>query len=460
MLHPKVLRCISQLGMNSDSLPTQLEAWQAILKSLSNLVSEATDRLELTENTLAVSTVEMEELYRKLKNRSESELERTNSELLLNASEHKRLLAFTDSILEASTDGILVVDHKSGKIIRNNQRLLSMWNISEELSEQKDDPKIIGYVLGQLAEPGQFFELVKGLHSSPEIVSYDALVFRDGRIFNCYSVPLTLETTIIARVWFFRDMTEAVVREKQIDEQRAQLVNASKMSSLGEMSGGIAHEINNPLAIIQGKASHLIRLIHGNKFTLENGIVQLESIFSESERIAKIVRGLVAFSRNGDKDPFASVDLSDLFKDVFSLCSERFKNYSVELVLNSFPKTLVEGRATQIAQVLSNLLNNSFDAVSSLPEKWVRIDIKSSNERVQISVTDSGYGIQPHIVDKLMQPFFTTKEIGKGTGLGLSISKGIIEDHQGSLRYDSTSSRTRFVIELPLKQDQSKLIAA
>ena len=99
--------------------------------------------------------------------------------------------------------------------------------------------------------------------------------------------------------------------------------------------------------------------------------------------------------------------------------------------------------------MLLNILNNSFDAIQSLPTKWIRIDVFSADDRLQLSVTDSGQGIPREVSDRMHEPFFTTKDVGKGTGLGLSISKGIIEDHDGSLTYDRKSPHTRFVIELP-----------
>jgi signal transduction histidine kinase len=115
----------------------------------------------------------------------------------------------------------------------------------------------------------------------------------------------------------------------------------------------------------------------------------------------------------------------------------------------------IECRPSQIEQVIINLLNNAFDAVSPLSDKWVRLDFTNFHDKIQIAVTDSGEKISPEIVEKLMLPFFTTKEIGKGTGLGLSISKGIVEDHQGKMYFDSFSSHTRFVVELPINQIKS-----
>jgi C4-dicarboxylate-specific signal transduction histidine kinase len=104
-----------------------------------------------------------------------------------------------------------------------------------------------------------------------------------------------------------------------------------------------------------------------------------------------------------------------------------------------------------MVQVLLSLISNSFDAVEHLPEKWVHVEVSSLNNVFQISVTDSGAGIPKAVVEKIMQPFFTTKPIGKGSGLGLSVATGIAQDHHGSLKYDNTSKHTRFVLEIPSK---------
>jgi signal transduction histidine kinase len=98
-------------------------------------------------------------------------------------------------------------------------------------------------------------------------------------------------------------------------------------------------------------------------------------------------------------------------------------------------------------------LNNSFDAVSKFNEKWVTLDFDASPSKIRISVTDSGTGIPPEIAKRLMEPFFTTKDPGQGTGLGLPISRGIVEEHGGRLMYDSESSQTRFIVELPTLTD-------
>ncbi len=241
--------------------------------------------------------------------------------------------------------------------------------------------------------------------------------------------------------------------QTQIIKQQELLITSSKMSSLGEMAGGIAHEINTPLAVIALKADLLAAASNSEEFALNGREIVAEAcsmIHRTTDRIAKIIIGLRAFARDGASDPFQKTDVQFILKDTLDLCSEKFRSSGVVLQVQ-IPENelLLSCRATQISQVLLNLLSNSFDAIQQIPEKWIKIEARDLGTEVELSVTDSGHGISAAIRSKLAQPFFTTKEVGKGTGLGLSISRGIVMDHGGRLILDEQSSHTRFVIVLP-----------
>ena len=237
--------------------------------------------------------------------------------------------------------------------------------------------------------------------------------------------------------------------ERLVEERTEQLLNQSKFSALGEMAAGVAHEINNPLAVISGKAGQLMRSLKANQVDPEKLIKGLESIESTAFRISRIIKGLKDFSRNAENIPMQPVTLVSIISETLDLCRERFYQSGVALNVGEIPDQLFYCRNIQISQVLLNLLNNSFDAVVLSKEKWVALDIEDHQTKIVIRVRDSGKGIPPEIRNKIMMPFFTTKEVGKGTGIGLSISKGIIEDHLGSFHLDETQPHTCFVIELP-----------
>ncbi len=249
---------------------------------------------------------------------------------------------------------------------------------------------------------------------------------------------------------FINDVTQRKASERTIVDQQANLVNASKLSAIGEMAGGIAHEINNPLAVIQGKAVKVRKLIQKGAATPENSVEELRKIENTVLRIFKIIKGLSSISRGSEADPLAPSSAAAVVQDTLELCQERFKNHSVNLSVEVVDDVQILCRPAQISQILLNLLGNAFDAVELYDEKWVQVKIqRGTTHNIEIRVIDSGKGIPRDIADKLMQPFFTTKAVGKGTGLGLSISSNIAKGHRGRLYIDDRAPNTTFVLELP-----------
>jgi PAS domain S-box-containing protein len=245
---------------------------------------------------------------------------------------------------------------------------------------------------------------------------------------------------------FLLGVSEDITVQK---ESQLKLIESSKMTSLGEMAGNIAHEINSPLTIIHGRVDLLRRKINAGDIEVTKILEELDKIKMTGDRIAKIVRGLRFFSRNSDADPMENIGIKQVIEDTLELCQERFKVHEVLLDSSEVKNYEIECRPTQISQVIMNLLSNALDAAKETNEKWVKITTEKSGTYLKISVTDSGHGIPQEILGKIMDPFFTTKEIGKGTGLGLSISQGIVKVHKGELYYDRASKNTNFVILLP-----------
>lgn len=246
-----------------------------------------------------------------------------------------------------------------------------------------------------------------------------------------------------------RDMTAQKKAEQLLLDQQKLLIHSAKMASLGEMAGGVAHEINTPLNIIV-VASDLLRMqIESPAVDVLSLRKHIDLIEMTTMRIAKIVNGLRTFARDGAEDPLEDQSALTICEDTIAFCKERFQFSGVKIELRVPENLTLHCRSVQISQVLLNLLNNSFDAIRSSPEKWVKVEAVLRGDRVQLSVTDSGKGIPPALAAKIMQPFFTTKAVGAGTGLGLSIAKGLVEAHVGGrLFYDANSPHTRFVIEL------------
>jgi C4-dicarboxylate-specific signal transduction histidine kinase len=253
---------------------------------------------------------------------------------------------------------------------------------------------------------------------------------------------------------YFRDHAsmKLVEMNQQLDEEKMHRFQLAKMSTLGEMAAGVAHEVNNPLGIIFGYLSKIRRL--AGTANQENEIIlAADKIEMTANRISKIVKGLLDFSRDGYKDHLIPVPLVEIIDETLMLSKARLRKRNIQLSLQECPNDVyLHCKPTQISQIILNLINNSADEIELKPDPWIQIGFTQTKTKVQISITDSGNGVNKEIRDKIFNPFFTSKEVGKGVGLGLSISKGIAEDHNGRLYLDTSSVNTRFVLEVPLYQ--------
>lgn len=240
-----------------------------------------------------------------------------------------------------------------------------------------------------------------------------------------------------------------------LKERTEKLFGQSKYAELGMMSAGIAHEINNPLAVIQARTTQLLRIYNqqDKKHELARG---LEQILYTSERIGRTIQGIREFVYHDEKSPPKEVSLKQLMDDVMAFTGQRIKNHGVSLRFFGLENYHVVGNKIQLEQIILNLLNNSFDAIEFLSDKWIEVSAHKNDHMIQLYFKDSGTGIPKHIADKMMEPFFSTKEMGKGTGLGLALARGIAEKHGGRLTYLPDMPHTTFLLELPesLQKDE------
>lgn len=264
-------------------------------------------------------------------------------------------------------------------------------------------------------------------------------------VFNQASFIFTAFLIVGIPVWNnIKNEASLVEATKKMEEQKLQLINSSKMASLGEMAGGIAHEINNPLQIISGNIE-ILEMDPRNTEALEN-------IKETIIRVNKTVEGLRIFSRDGKSSSYEPTLLIDVVNETLNLCNEKFKMNGITLNVNVSSFVYIKCNHVEISRVFLNLLNNAFDAIEeeSNGKREVNISTELESNFVTVIFQDSGKDISKEAQNKLFQPFFTTKAIGKGTGLGLSISRGIIENHEGSIFLDLNPKS--FKIVLPINQ--------
>lgn len=288
-------------------------------------------------------------------------------------------------------------------------------------------------------------------------------VFVFGEIYGVlevYSEELLFEDPVINRALtiassFFSKALERQLNSLQERERHEKMASHSKMSLLGELSSGVAHEINNPLMALSGQATKALYYIEEPHLNLLEAQTSLTKVLNHVKRISKIVRGLRQFSRNDDQDPFSIANVSDIVEDALEVSNPILSKNQIELK-SKVENAEIQCRPGQLVQVLVNLIQNACDAIAETENPWVKLDVTTSESDVTIIVTDCGKGIPETMRNDIFAPFYTTKSVGKGTGLGLSISKGIIESHNGQLSLDSDSPNTTFKITLPRARAQEK----
>jgi PAS domain S-box-containing protein len=281
----------------------------------------------------------------------------------------------------------------------------------------------------------------------------------DGVLRYAYSAGgavLDQQGNVVRVVGIAFDVTQRKQIEAKLQASREQIVASARLSALGTMAGGIAHEINNPLSIIDAMAGDLEEMLEENGSAPPPVVARKSAIIRETvQRIAKIVKSLRQISREGATDTPHPTRLAKILEETLNICQARFKANDVKLLLpQAIPELSVLCREVQIEQALLNLLQNAYDAVAEQEgERWVRLEVGRCDDLVTISIIDNGPGIPPEHRSRIGEPFFTTKQAGKGTGLGLSLSKTIAEEHGGKLEYGEDHGHTRFSLMLPMARE-------
>jgi PAS domain S-box-containing protein len=245
------------------------------------------------------------------------------------------------------------------------------------------------------------------------------------------------------------DITPSKETQRLLEEERARAIHAERMVGLGEMAAGVAHELGNPLASVTSWLNVITsRLEKGDLESIDYRST-LPVVKRQTDRMAKILKGMLAYARDGSKDPLESRNIDTLILEAIDYCNHRFEKFGIRLITMPPSNAWVRVRPIEITQSLVNLIVNACDAIRERGERWIRIGATERDTTVTIEVTDSGDGIPVANREKIMEPFFTTKPPGKGTGIGLSITRSLLNSNGGELTLDADHPHTRFLISLP-----------
>jgi signal transduction histidine kinase len=276
-------------------------------------------------------------------------------------------------------------------------------------------------------------------HHGGLAVAVAAVPQTSERLVNVAIAPLvTKEGDQIGRLIIFDDVTERAELEQR-------LVQTDKLSSIGLLAAGVAHEVNTPLAVISTYAQMLTKQISGD----DPKSKLLEKIAKQTFRASEIVNSLLNFSRTS-KTEFEEVDLNRVVRETLSLIEHQLEKAGVRVDFTpSLQSACVRGNFGKLQQVFLNLFLNARDAMETGGR--LRVSTRTDDEHAQVEVADSGRGIAPEDLPRIYDPFFTTKGAKKGTGLGLAVTYGIVREHGGTINVKSLpGDGATFVVDLPL----------
>jgi C4-dicarboxylate-specific signal transduction histidine kinase len=340
------------------------------------------------------------------------------------------------------------------RVHQDEERRRALVHIMGDLNESNkrlgDQRKAMLHILGDYeADRSRLARQTERLDNSRRALLH---ILQDSHNSN-----LKLEDSRKAMIHIMDDLrkttTEIERREQELRDKQEQLVQAGKLATLGELTTGIAHELNNPLNNIGLYVGNVIdRIELGLAEKEKDGMLrELEGALEQVRKASEIITHLRTFGRAASV-VFEPVAMNNVIERSLSLMREqlRLRQIAVELDLAE-DEAVVAGNPIQLEQVFINLLTNARDALVDAPLRVIRIACELRRPVVAVTFADTGPGIPPGLEQRIFDPFFTTKEVGAGTGLGLSITYGIITEHAGTISVESSPGEgARFRIELPL----------
>lgn len=361
------------------------------------------------------------------------------------AAELKLLKEFNESIIESINVGLLAVD-LDGRVTRLNSALEEILDISRN--------KAVGQRIENLFSE-DFTDTLR------QVLGNDRWRLSQTRnIYKIHTATFTGRTLVLnISIAPLQDHTGALVVLEDVTSRvrlEEQLLQREKLSSIGLLAAGVAHEVNTPLTGV----SSYTQMLLGMLAETDPKHALLLKVRRQAERATNIVNNLLNFSRTGDATEFTEIDIGRVLDDTLQLLEPQLRGNQIEIIRAYDPECpQVFGNAGKLQQVFTNLLLNARDAITAGGS--IRISTNpAADHSLMIEVSDSGMGIAPENVAKIYDPFYTTKGVGRGTGLGLAVSYGIVQEHSGHISVESNPGRgTTFRITLPAAHARVQLQA-
>ncbi|MEM8963183.1 MAG: ATP-binding protein [Acidobacteriota bacterium] len=366
-----------------------------------------------------------------------------------------RSLSLLQATLEASDEGILVIN-SDRKIETYNQRFVTIWNHPPDILERRDGAASIDHAVTQVADPETFLKRLDQLYARPAQVAVDQIEMHDGRWVERFTHPMRHEGRVLGRVWSFRDITE----KQQLEMQFRQ---TQKMEAIGQLAGGIAHDFNNLLTAIIGSCD-LGRLRARDDAML---LKLIDEIDNAATRASELTSQLLTFSRRDVVAPQPLV-VDEAIRDVQDMLHRLIReNIVLQARLGAGDARIIADRG-RFHQILLNLVINASDALLDGGTIEIHTTVVDGPlprtphgpteptghaPHVELRVVDNGGGIPSEIQQRIFEPFFTTKPAGHGTGLGLATVYGIVGQFGGTIDLDSEVGQgTEFRLAFPLTE--------
>jgi PAS domain S-box-containing protein len=443
-VHPLLVRLLRKLGASSDQAPS-LEVWQGLLALVGRTYQDADQDRYTLERSIEISSREMQGLYEELKRNAESEL----------AIERQRViqsLAVLRATLEATTEGIMVVD-PDRRVIAANQRVAEMLGVPDDVMASRDHRAIVAHATRGLDDPAAMRVDIEAMHASRDI-THDELRLGDGRMVDRYSAPVSLaDGTTVGRVTFFRDITAERLAHAQLDAARAAAEAASDAKSM--FVANMSHELRTPLNAVIGLAD-LLLLSGGDPLTARQ-TEYLEGIVSSGRHLLAMVNDVLDLAKiEAGKQALEieAVGTQDAIEEAVQLLQPIASGRGVALSADVAPQTPdIKADPLRLRQILFNLISNAVKFTDR--DGKVRVSASPDSRGVMIRVIDTGIGIAPEDMTRLFRAFeqvnLPSGDRPGGTGLGLALTKRLVDMHGGSIDVVSAvGAGTTFTVRLPV----------